>query len=526
LFRGRLAEGSGFREIECAVALSVLLTILLYSTIPATASMLQPTHITEYTVPTPNSAPLAITVDRSGVVWFTESNASKLGRFDPANQSFREYSVPGVGDMWGVTIDPNGYVWMTEYEGKGSVNPGGTIVGGGHGSLLRFNPTIRNFTSVDIPTNSSFPFRLIADGAGRIWFTELLGNKIGTYDPLSHRLEEFDVPSYFAGPADLTFDVHGNLWFTEAYNESVVEFKPLTKSFTEYHLSTNDPSQIISSPVGIAVGQDGNVWFADHGGNWIGEFNPVSKALRRYPTSAPSGAYYGIAIPNGLLMDQDGSIWFSEHWGNRIGHFDPQTQTMTEYAIPTGPISTALWVAEAPNRDIWFTEWSTDKIGVLREASSPTFSVGVAQNELSLAAGQESMLAISVNTSSGGVGNGTFTYSWSSYNPDEISVAFSPHPYPSLQGPAKTQDQAQVKVSSKVSPGNYTLAVGIEAGTVRVSKMVHIYVTNSVSSVATFSRILMPLALVLILVVVGTVLLRKRSSVRKAPPSGRTDQEG
>jgi virginiamycin B lyase len=469
-------------------------------------------YIDEYAVPTPNSAPLAITADKNGTIWFTESNATKLGRFDPATSTFKEYSVPGVGDMWGITVDQNGYVWLTQYAGKGSVNPGGVIVGGGHGRLVRFNPRTSNFTSIEIPTNSSFPFRLVADRAGRIWFTELLGDKIGVYDPGSNRLEEYDVPSYFAGPADLTFDAHGNLWFTEAYNESIVEFQPLAKSFNEYHLSTNDPSRIISSPVGIAVGQDGNIWFADHGGNWIGEFNPVSKALMRYPTSPPAGVSYGIAIPNGLLMDQDGGIWFCEHWGNSIGHFDPLSQTMVEYRIPTGPISDALWLAEAPNHDIWFTEWGTSKIGVLHANSAP-FSVGVAQNELSLAAGEQSTLTILANTNSGGAGNGTFTYSWSSYNPDDVTVTFSPDAYPSLQGPANTQDQVQIKLSDRVSPGNYTLAIGIDAGAVRVSRMVQVDVTQSGQASLQFSGILAPLVLASILIIAAAAwLLRRRAN--------------
>lgn len=521
LLRGNRDKGYGLRQIGCALLVSFLLTLFFFPATPAIATGAQPSYIDEYAVPTTNSAPLAITVDRNGIVWFTESNVTKLGRFDPANKTFKEYSVPGVGDMWGVTVDQNDYVWLTQYAGKGSVNPGGAIVGGGHGRLLRFDPRTGNFTSVDITTVGSFPFRLVADGAGRIWFTELLGNKIGVYDPLSSRLQEYGVPSYFAGPADLTFDTHGNLWFTEAYNESVGEFQPLTESFIEYHLSTSDPSRFIASPVGIAVGQDGEVWFADHGGNWIAEFDPVSKVLRRYPTSTPLGISYGMAIPNGLLIDRNGEVWFSEHWGNRIGHFDPHSSTMVEFAIPTGPISTALWIAEAPNHDICFTEWGANKIGILHVSSAPPFSVGVTQTEASLAAGGETTFTILATTNSGGEGNGTFTYSWSSYMPTDVSVAFSPDAYPSLQGPASTQDQAQIKVSSRVSPGNYTLAIGIDAGTVRVSRMIQIDVTQGGQASLPFSRILAPLILIPILII-GTAawLLRRRSSRPTKESSG------
>jgi len=54
---------------------------------PVLAANTQLNYIEEYDVPTPESAPLAIMVDSHGVVWFTESNASKLARFDPSDRS-------------------------------------------------------------------------------------------------------------------------------------------------------------------------------------------------------------------------------------------------------------------------------------------------------------------------------------------------------------------------------------------------------------------------------------------------------
>lgn len=515
---------SGWVPLIVTVLLLLLLSAYpFFSVSPVRASSSLPKYIDEYDVPTPNSAPLAVTVAKNGIVWFTESNATKLGRFNPTNGTFQEYSVPGAGDMWGLTVDQAGYVWLTQYSGKGSVNPGGAIVAGGHGRLLRFNPMTGNFTVVDIPTEGSFPFRVVADGQGRIWFTELLGNKIGVYDQNANRLEEYDVPSYFAGPADLTFDTHGNLWFTEAYNESVAEFQPLSTTFTEYHLSTTDPSRFISSPVGIAVAQDGNVWFADHGGNWIAEFNPASQALIRYPTSAPSGSSYGVAIPNGLLVDANGRVWFCEHWGNRIGYFDPGTRTMVEFPIPTGPISTALWLAEAPGGDIWFTEWSTNKIGALRANPSVPFSVNPSERNLKLSAGEQTAVSLLTNTTPEATGNGTFTYSWSSYNPDEVKVVFSPNPYPSFAAPSGKTSEAEIKLSNRVSPGNYTVAIGIDASAVRVSSMVQIEVTQTGVSLSSLGSMLLYFVPVLAAVILGLLLRQKSKQAAKAQPHAQSN---
>ena len=429
-----------------------------------------PRYIDEYAVPTPNSAPLALTVDRNGIVWFTESNASKLGRFDPRTDAFTEYDVPGVGDMWGITIDESGNIWLTQYSLKGSVNPGGAIEPGGNGRLVRFNPSNGNFTVITIPTPGSFPFRIIPDAEGRLWFTELLGNRIGSYDPFSGKLQEYAVPTQFAGPADLTFDSHGKLWFTEAYNGSVARFDLQTKEFIEYHFSSIDPTQYVGSPVGIAVTPDGIVWVADHGGNWIVEFNSTSQQITRYPTHEPPPQVYPISIPNDLLMDGEGRVWFAEHGGNSIGFLDPSTQKMVEYAIPTGPISTALWIALAPDGNVWFTEWSGNKIGLVHANQTVPFIVSASEGHLDLQPGGQTSLTLSANNVQSS-GNGSYVYSWPSYTPEDINVTFSPQSA-SLIDLANNPSLVKITVSTRTTPGQYVLGLGLDAGTVRVWAMV------------------------------------------------------
>jgi len=486
---------------------------------PVAALTTLPRYIDEYDVPTSNAAPLALTVDRNGIVWFTESNASKLGRFDPRTDTFTEYKVPGVGDMWGITIDQSGNIWFTQYSLKGSVNPGGLIEPGGNGRLIRFNPSDGNFTVITIPTAGSFPFRIIPDTEGRMWFTELLGNRIGSYDPSSGTLQEYLVPTQFAGPADLTFDSHGTLWFTEAYNESLASFDLQTKEFTEYHFSSIDPTQYVGSPVGIAVTPDAIVWVADHGGNWIVEFNSTSRQIIRYPTHEPPPQVYPISIPNDLLLDGEGRVWFAEHGGNSIGFLVPSTQKMVEFAIPTGPISTALWIALAPDGNVWFTEWSGNKIGVVHANETVPFTVDASESHLDLQPGGQSTLTLSAS----GVqtlGNGTYVYSWPSYTPEDVNVTFSPSGV-SLMSLANNPSQARISVSSRTTPGQYILGVGLDAGTVRAWAMVKTDVSGQASVILLLPNadwFMIGAAVVVWVLLVVTVRRLQRSRRKKTIP--------
>jgi virginiamycin B lyase len=509
----------------CIGLLIFLLILPTYASRPSAVSAALPEYINEYSIPTAASAPLAITVDRNGLVWFTESNASRLAKFDPVANSFAEYAVPGVGDMWGVTLDHNGYVWLTQYSGKGSVSPGGSIVFGGTGRLVRFDPTRNNFTSVAVPTVGSFPMRLVADGQNRIWFTELLGNKIGVYDQSKKQLTEYPVPTNASGPADLTFDRNGALWFTEAYARNLGEFFPENQSFREYQLGNPTATQIVSSPVGLAIDDESNVWVADHGGNWIVEFNPVTHGIVEYPTHFPPQDVYPISLVNDLLIDSNGKVWFTEHGGNSIGYLNTKDYTMAEFPIPTGPLSTCLWLALAPNGNIWFTEWSTNKIGTVQSNPSIPVAILVSEKYLRLSPGDETTISLLTRTSENIVGNGTLRSSWSSYTPQDASVSFSSQ-YPSLAGPADTGAQAELFISTNTQPGNYTLGLGIDTGRVTVWSMIQVQITTQplTTPIATSLTLVSAAGVILVVVafVVGLVLHRARRSPSPETPEQTT----
>jgi len=501
-----------FFGFVCVSLLTILLLLSNCAPSRAVASTTFPKYIDEYTIPTAASAPLAITVDSNGIVWFTESNASKLASFDPVSQTFNEYDVPGVGDMWGVTLDHNGYVWLTQYSGKGSVSPGGSIVFGGTGRLVKFDPIRRSFTSIDVPTPSSFPMRLAVDEQNRIWFTELLGNKIGVYDQGKKQLMEYSVPTNASGPADLTFDRSGHLWFTETYAKNLGEFFPQNESFIEYRLGNETASEIVSSPVGLAFDSEGNLWVADHGGNWIVEFSPLTHRIVKYPTHFPPQDVYPISLVNDLLTDSKGRVWFIEHGGNSVGYLNIHNQTMTEFRIPTGPLSTSLWLAAAPNGDIWFTEWSTNKIGVAHSNLPVPVSIVVPETYLHLSPGDETTISLATRTSREIIGNGTLRYSWSSYNPTDVSVAFSAQ-YPSLNSMTDSPSQAELFISSTTKPGNYTLGLGFDTGNVTAWSMIHVQVTSTTSStpIGTSLTVVSASAVIAVVaIVMGLVLTRTR----------------
>jgi hypothetical protein len=59
-------------------------------------------------------------------------------------------------------------------------------------------------------------------------------------------------------------------------------------------------------------------------------------------------------------------IYFPQHGGNRISKIDIQSGIMTEFDIPTGPLSTAVFISVSDDgKKVWFTEWASNKVAYL-----------------------------------------------------------------------------------------------------------------------------------------------------------------
>lgn len=332
-------------------------------------------YVKEFSVPTPASGPLGITVDRNGDVWFAESNASAIGRFNPTSLAFKEYATPTRNSGPELIIsDGSDSLWFTERIAN---------------KIARFNTITETFTEYEVPTPKANPTGIIRDKKGYVWFTEFTANKLGRLDPKTRNITEFKVPTDNAGPLGITLDSDGNIWFTEAYAKKIAKFSPTQSRFTEYSFEKG-----VFSPVGIAVNEN-VVWFADHGSSQLGKLDLSSGTLTKYATS-PAEAY-PVSLPNGLSIDRNGHLWLSEHAGNKIARFIPSESIFIEYTIPSGPISVALWLALDQKGQPWFAEWATNKIGTVDISMPVPFKFVVPARDLTLETGKTTNVEINVS---------------------------------------------------------------------------------------------------------------------------------
>lgn len=141
-----------------------------------------------------------------------------------------------------------------------------------------------------------------------------------------------------------------------------------------FEISNNSKTDV-HSPTDIFVA-DNEVWFTEHGTSTISQYNLDTNQVKRFPTSVNS--FNATTLPFWLKESHNNGLWINEHTGNKIAFFNTTDMTLLEYDIPSRPhdgtIVYPLGLTITQN-SVWFSEWNTDKIGVIDRNISIPFDI-------------------------------------------------------------------------------------------------------------------------------------------------------
>jgi streptogramin lyase len=162
-------------------------------------------EISEFSIPTGESAPFGIVAGADGNVWFTEEHAEKIGRITPGG-TISEFPVGSR--PFGITAGPDGNLWFTGWVERkiGRISPSGAV------------------TEFQVG-ESSRTQEITAGPEGNLWFSEFAANKIGRMTP-SGALSEFSVPTEEGFPSAITAGPGGTLWVTEEIAGKIARIDP------------------------------------------------------------------------------------------------------------------------------------------------------------------------------------------------------------------------------------------------------------------------------------------------------------
>lgn len=304
--------------------------------------------VIEFPLPVPNSVPGVLAIDAQDNVWVTMGGGGWANITHPPLATFARLTIDGDITIFttptaasgpsGLAVDADGNVWITELMG---------------GKIGRFDPRRRAFDEFPIPTETSWPTGLAFDRHGNLWFNETKGDKVGRLSP-EGVMVEFTVPTAGAHPTGMVVDHGGNVWIAERDASKVAQVRP-DGTMIEYTIPTPR-----AKPAGMAVDHRGRVWFAEREGNKLAVIE--DERIKEYPLPSPNSG------PMFLAVDHDDRIWFTEVFANRIGVLVPETGRIVEFALPTKD----GWpggLAFDGQGNLWFTEQLANKVGYIPRAT-------------------------------------------------------------------------------------------------------------------------------------------------------------
>jgi len=359
-------------------------------------------YIKEYSMPN-GTWPNGILVDKNGIVWTVGTKSHTLLSFDP-NQGrvIAFYPIPqesqknatrtnsvqnGVSMAWALVQDKNGSIWFSQAD---SPNP-----------LWRFDPSTKKFESIRMVSEAPYQMR-IDQNTGNIWFTTFTDNKLGVIQKIeknqssgnrnNENSSQYKVSEFNLGNESFPSGLYlkgDSVWVTQSLNNKLVQFKMITGAngkvvnvvkTLEIPSPTSSNDQILfDSPYDLVV-LGNNLWVTEHDANFITAYNMGSKSATKFADSSNPHQY--VTLPFWLREGAGGGLWFNEHYGNRMAFFNTTGLTLIEYEIPTrdpnlGYISNALNFAVDPtnNKNVWFSEYNHDKIGLVKSSVSIPFNI-------------------------------------------------------------------------------------------------------------------------------------------------------
>jgi virginiamycin B lyase len=400
-------------------------------------------YITEVTLPTECEMPVGIAID-GAKVWYVSAKRGLLGNYDSAADTFSEYEipswptrslpftvVPSWSMSWTVKLDgAGGNVWFTDQ----------------NNTIWRFNQSTEAFDIFKVPAR--YPSMIDFDSNGNLYFIGInsqalfFGNVSSMENATSEGFREISLP--LEGFAGISLDLvtAGGLVVDNEQKDvwvSLLAFQQKKGQLFQYDIESDRVIRIVDlppdlgSPVGMELDNYGNVWVADHGTSAFFKYDPRVDNITRFVTSIASPRIYGgstppnaYTLPYWIDKGGNGSLWFNEHTGNKIARFDPEELTLIEYWVPSqnrawtfcSPEATACGIANvlqfAVNDDnqLWFTEWTENKIAKLDGSKQVPISV-LTPVEVAVARGESAEIKVTVSASTDFSGQmmaaGTFT---------------------------------------------------------------------------------------------------------------------
>ena len=284
--------------------------------------------ITEYLMPEPQDLPHDVVVEAGGSVVVTGMFTHVLYRLDPAGGAPAEIPIPvekanpraidrdSQGRVWAVLGGPrklavlaSDSTWTMHdvgmYPHSLAIAPDGRVWVNGHFTrapelIGAVDPKTGTFETHEVPPHPTMarvdggpiPYEIRAAPDGRVWVSELHGNRMVAFDPASDRFQVFSLPTPHSGPRRFDVDPQGIVWIPAYATGRLVRLDPATGRFDEIPLPVPD-----ALPYVLRVDpRDGALWIGTGAADVVFRYDPRSRRFDTYPLGTRGAMIRHLAI--------------------------------------------------------------------------------------------------------------------------------------------------------------------------------------------------------------------------------------
>lgn len=282
-------------------------------------------EVREFPLPEPEDLPHDLAILPDGRVLVTGMFTHRMWLLDPAEGRWDIEAIP-VPDAnpRAVALAPGG-------RGTG-VAPDWWVLLGGPGLLARREGRTGAWTTYPI---GFYGHSVAVDGRGRAWvnshFTKNPGI-LARVDPGEGRVARFEIETPLKVteggspiPYGLRVAPDGTVWSTELRGNRIVGFDPVTRRTRAHAMPVE-----VSGPRRPDVDAAGRLWIPEYAGNALTRFDPRTDAFRRYPVPIPD------ALPYVARVDRRRDrVWIGTAAADAVLLFEPGAERFTVYRLPS-----------------------------------------------------------------------------------------------------------------------------------------------------------------------------------------------
>ena len=270
------------------VLVTGMFTHRLYRLNPATG------EIGEIPIPVENANPRAIELDAEGRPWVVLGAPSKLATL--ADSQWRTFDVGMYAHSLAVGSD--GKVWFNGHFTRAPELLGSVDVASG---AVRTHDVPPHPALGPVP-GGPIPYELRTGPDGRVWMSELQGNRLVAFAPASGEFQTFTLPTAVSGPRRFDVDAKGIVWIPAYSANRLVRLDPGTGKFQEIELPGRDavPYIVRADP------RDGSLWIGTAAADALLRYRPATGRFDVYPLPTRG------ALVRHLAFDaRSGAVWLA-----------------------------------------------------------------------------------------------------------------------------------------------------------------------------------------------------------------------